>query len=488
MKRIIFLLFLLILMKIVWSQPIPVKSRHTVIIDTDCAIDDMRAISILLSRPEITIEAITTCDGSLPPDEGAIKVKSLINEFNRSDIPVARGDIQKEINPPWREFNRQINWGDEKINGEIDLNAVSLCEDKLKNADESIILICLGPLTNIARLIKSDKKLLLKIERIIWYNDAVMPLHGFNFICDSNSVKRVFSSGIRIDVISNLHNEFAFFDSAMFAVSKQSDTKLANIFNQVYSQPAVIEKLNQNHFRLSDDLISLYITNPELFDMSIMPYPSKTRYNQNFDVHGVREAFCDMLQGVYVSERNVVFNNFPDKREMFNYDIRPIMDSAISRYGNEEWKANVMSSEFHGHLGVFSIVGAKMGIKARELFNVGPDMLTVITFAGSNPPYSCLNDGIQVSTGATIGMGTIQIATDSITRPSAIFTYKNQSFRISLKKEYLEQVDSDILEGIKKFGLMDDGYWKLVRRNALQYWLEWDRDQIFDIEEISSMD
>ncbi len=45
--------------------------------------------------------------------------------------------------------------------------------------------------------------------------------------------------------------------------------------------------------------------------------------------------------------------------------------------GYDEWKANVMTDEFHGHLGVFSIVGAKMGIKARELFGVGADMLEV---------------------------------------------------------------------------------------------------------------
>ena len=36
-----------------------------------------------------------------------------------------------------------------------------------------------------------------------------------------------------------------------------------------------------------------------------------------------------------------------------------------------------------------------------------------------------------------------------------------------------------------KFGLMDDGYWKLIRHNALKYWVEWDRNKIFDIEEIS---
>ncbi len=91
-------------------------------------------------------------------------------------------------------------------------------------------------------------------------------------------------------------------------------------------------------------------------------------------------------------------------------------------------------------------------------------MLEVVTFAGSKPPYSCLNDGLQVSTGATLGMGTIHLAADSIAKPTAIFTRKGRSVRISLKKEYLEKVDADINEGILKFGLMDDGYWKLIFR------------------------
>jgi pyrimidine-specific ribonucleoside hydrolase len=168
---------------------------------------------------------------------------------------------------------------------------------------------------------------------------------------------------------------------------------------------------------------------------------------------------------------------------MFNYDVRTIIDSAIARYGADEWKANVMTDEFHGHLGVFSIVGAKMGIRAREIFGAGPDLLVVTTYAGSKPPFSCLTDGIQVSTGATLGMGTIHLAADTIASPKAVFTYKGRSVLISLKEEYLEKVDADIKEGILKFGLMDDGYWKLIRHNALRYWLEWDRNKIFDVEE-----
>jgi pyrimidine-specific ribonucleoside hydrolase len=333
-------------------------------------------------------------------------------------------------------------------------------------------------------MIKKDPALLSKVERIVWYNESTKPLQGFNYECDKENADMVFQSGARIDVISNLKKAEANFDTSMYSLCSQSQTHLAKILYNVHSQKAVFEKLKQNHFSLCDDLVALYITNPELFDINTMINKVNVRYNQDYNIQAVKEAYGDMIKGTYVSEHNVVFNRFPDQRDMFNYDVRPIMDSAIARYGYEEWKANVMTDEFHGHLGVFSIVGAKMGIRAREIFGVGPDMLEVISYAGSKPPYSCMNDGIQVSTGATLGMGTIHLASDSIIRPSAVFKYQNRSIRISLKNEYLEQVDADINEGIIKFGLMDDGYWKLIRRNALKYWVEWDRDKIFDITEV----
>jgi inosine-uridine nucleoside N-ribohydrolase/formylmethanofuran dehydrogenase subunit E len=486
MKKVVIFLSLGFYATSLKAQPLPVKLMHTVIVDTDGAIDDMRAISLLLARPEIIIKAILLSDGSLSPGEGAEKVTSLLHEFNYNNIPVACGDIMKGINPPWRQFNRQISWGRETGSRVTGLNAVDCLSEILSRANEKIILVCLGPLTNIGQLIKGNANLLSKIERIIWYNESVKPLLGFNYECDKEAAERVFKSGVRIDVISNLNNEKVFFDSSVYDVCRQSETRLAAILYYVHSQQVVLEKLKQNHFRLCDDLVALYLTNPELFDINIMTGKLNVRYNQDYNVQGVKEAIFDMINGVYVSERNVVFNRFPVQREMFNYDVRPIIDSAIARYGSDEWKANVMTDEFHGHLGVFSIVGAKMGIRARELFGVGPDMLEVVTYAGTKPPYSCLNDGIQVSTGATLGMGTIHLVTDSITKPSAVFTYKGRSVRISLKKEYFEKVDADINEGILKFGLMDDGYWKLIRHNALKYWVEWDRNKIFDIAEISN--
>jgi inosine-uridine nucleoside N-ribohydrolase/formylmethanofuran dehydrogenase subunit E len=484
MKKLLVFSLVVIFSLEIFAQPIPVKLKHSVIIDTDGAIDDMRAISLLLSRPEITIRAVLLSDGSLTPDESSEKVSSLFHEFMCDSIPVAHGEILEGVNPPWREFSRQVIWSSEASGRSTGLNAVDCLSDKLTMAKEKIILVCLGPLTNIGQLIRRNPSLLALVERIIWYNDSVKPMQGFNYECDKVNADFVFRSGVRLDVISNLNNNTALFDTSMYNVCRRSKTHLGSILYYVHSQQAVSEKLNQNHFRLCDELVALYLTNPELFGMNTLTDKLNVRYNGEYSAEGVEEAICDMINGKYVSAGNVVFNGFPDKPEMFSYDIRPIIDSAISLYGPDEWKANVMTDEFHGHLGVFSIVGAKMGIRARELFGVGTDMLEVTTYAGLRPPYSCLNDGIQVSTGATLGMGTINVSADSIVRPEAVFTHKGRSIRISLKKEYLGRVDSDINEGIVKFGLMDDGYWKLIRHNALKYWLEWDRKKIFDITEI----
>jgi pyrimidine-specific ribonucleoside hydrolase len=483
-KRFIASIWLILFITNVWSQPRPEKLSSSVIIDTDCGFDDMRAISLLLAQPEITVKAILTSDGSLPPKEGSEKVLSLLNEFEKSNIPVACGEVEKSINPAWRPFCRNISWGSQS-NGQLtNINAADLLLKVLNSESEKITLVCLGSLTNIYEAIRKDPTVLKKVDRIIWYNDAVKPLEGFNYECDKESANSVLKSGLRVDVISNLNFENALFDTSLADLCAKSDTKLAHVLGNVFSQQIVNEKLKENHYKLCDDLLVLYLTNPELFGINTDIDKLYVRYNTDYNLNGIKEAISDMIKGIYETERNVVFNKFPVQRELFNYDVRPIIDSAIARYGYEEWKANVMTDEFHGHLGVFSIVGAKMGIKAREIFGVEPDMLEVITYAGTKPPYSCLTDGIQVSTGATLGMGTIRLAQDSEVQPSAIFTYKNQSVRITLKKEYLEKVDADINEGIVKFGLMDDGYWKLVRRNALKYWLEWDRNKIFDIVEI----
>ena len=109
---------------------------------------------------------------------------------------------------------------------------------------------------------------------------------------------------------------------------------------------------------------------------------------------------------------------FPDQASFYQEDVAPWVDRIVARYGAEEWRCVVLTHELHGHLGVLNVLGAKMGLRARELLNSPPEGLRVISHAGLTPPLSCFNDGLQIATGATLGRGTIRVET-AAPRPAA---------------------------------------------------------------------
>ena len=456
--------------------------NEKIIIDTDCGIDDFHAINFLLSQPEIEISAIIVSEGTLEPEDGVVKIRSLLKEWNTDLIPVICSSGRINEIPPWREFNRQLKWGSQVEDISCD-DYMQVLKMLFEREDISAYsLVCMGSLYTANDILENHPEFMKQIKRIIWYTRSAKPLQGFNYDCDRSAADKILSSdNMRIDIISNLNDETQIWDKVLLQEPDRKDNKLLNIISDFHQQQAMMNLDHHQHHFLKDELVAAYILNPELFGMNINPSDIWIRYNESYNMPAIKEVMTDLLTGSYRFRKNIVFNEFPSDRKMFNYDVRQIMDSAISRHGEDEWKACIITDEFHGHLGVFSIVGAKMGIKAREIFKVGPDNLTVISYAGTIPPYSCLNDGIQVSTGATLGQGTISVARDTLTRPEAIFTYRNKSVKISLKEKYLNIINRDIREGVVKFGLMDDGYWKLVRYSALKYWLKWDRNEIFII-------
>jgi pyrimidine-specific ribonucleoside hydrolase len=455
-----------------------------VIVDTDCGIDDQRALAMLLTNKFINVEAIVTSDGNMDPVEGVTKIKAMLKELNFENIPVGFGSKSLIKTPEWRNFCQSLPWGTSASTNTSATDALTLLQKKLLDSKQPLIYICLGPLSNLANLQEKKPEALKMIQKVIWYNKQVYPTAGFNYEADQKAADQFIKSKIRVDVISNLSVQSAVIDEKLSTIIYTSTTPISTYLSKIYKSDIFVKANHTMTQKFVDDLTVIYLLNPELFDLNVKPQNIYLHYTTGFNVNAIKEVFYDLFSGEYQLEKNIVFNVFPNNREMFNYDVRQVMDSILMLYGKEEWKACVMTDEFHGHLGIFSIVGAKMGIRAREFFGVGPDQMEVISFAGLKPPYSCLNDGLQVSTGATLGRGTIQISADSITRTEAIFICKGRKIKLSLKHEYVEQSDADIKDGLLKYGLMDEGYWKLVRRNAIKYWKEWDRNKIFDVVEM----
>ena len=175
-----------------------------------------------------------------------------------------------------------------------------------------------------------------------------------------------------------------------------------------------------------------------------------------------------------------ILSPFPTNIDFYSADVAPIVDYVVSRYGRDEWRAAVLTNELHGHLGIYATIGVKMGIFAREKLG-NPHHMKVISFAGNTPPISCMNDGLQVSTGATIGHGLITIEANAEAYPGAIFIAEGKKIELKLKDKYAEIIANDIRLGIESYGRLSPKYWAYVRHLAIEYWQAFDRNEIFDV-------
>ncbi len=176
--------------------------------------------------------------------------------------------------------------------------------------------------------------------------------------------------------------------------------------------------------------------------------------------------------------KTVCLKEYPTDPSLFKELVQPYVTKIIDRHGLEEWKAVLLTNELHRHLGMWSIVGAKMGVRAREVLEAPFDMLDVISFSGFKPPFSCLNDGIQVSTGASLGRGTI--TNTHLGRPAAIFFYKDKKVTMRVKPEIMKTIRGVIKEYSKKYVFQSPRYFQELDKISLEYWLKWDRKKMFE--------
>ncbi|MEN8250968.1 MAG: nucleoside hydrolase, partial [Bacteroidota bacterium] len=457
--------------------------KYHVIIDTDGAIDDMRAISMLLSANDIRVLAVNCSQGTLAPEMVFVKVNSLLSAFSHEGIPVG---ISEEINsglPAWASFAQDIRWANEMNIQHVDSKrkSIEILNSTIDNYQNKVTLIALGSLKTYADWIKADRNVVEKIKRIIWYNNHNIE-EGFNYRVSPESFNYIKQSGISLDVVASNTGDLIVNQDYLNHIHSTNSIYASQI-KDVHSQESVVEKINDKHLHLWDDIVPLYLTIPILFEIEAKQNIKLVSINQQIPPSFINETIGKLLISAN-STNNRVFKAFPIDTALYKMDYAKMLNKTIGKYGVIEWKAISMTNEIHGHTGIYSIIGAKMGIRAMEYFNVGINNLLVKTFAGNKPPLSCFNDGIQISTGATIGQGLITISDSISATPSAIFEFNNQQVNIAVIPEIAEQMQNDIEYGITNYGLQSDKYWLYIEELAIKYWAEYDRKAIFVIEKM----
>jgi pyrimidine-specific ribonucleoside hydrolase len=154
------------------SAPIPV------VIDTDIGayVDDGFALALAVASPELDIVGITTVGRSSAPDpfvgpgdDRAWLVCRFLTQVGIKSMPVAAGqdpqpksEIDGQIQyrrHPAAVFNRTLKPAKE--------SAVELMARLAKERDGELVIICLSPLTNVARLLKEHPDAAKKIKRLV---------------------------------------------------------------------------------------------------------------------------------------------------------------------------------------------------------------------------------------------------------------------------------------------------------------------------------
>ena len=114
-------------------------------------------------------------------------------------------------------------------------------------------------------------------------------------------------------------------------------------------------------------------------------------------------------------------------------------------------------TEFHGHLGPFLVLGIRMGLLAlKDLGSSGHKDVEALVRTGTTPPISCLVDGIQISTGCTMGKG--NIATEDLGRAEATFYADGKSLTLKVKDKVIAEIKAG------KYVNLEDFAWEVSER------------------------
>ena len=182
------------------------------IIDTDPGVDDAIAILMAMASSEIEILGLTTVGGNVPLARATRNALSLLQAASRSDIPVAKGASRplrgKFAYAPYFHgpsgLSRRLP---DPANGPVEDGAVKFLYDQLTGERGEAVLVALGPLTNLAVLLRERPIALEQAKQIVVMGGAVntpgnvTPEAEFNFYCDPVAADIVLSSRLPITMV-----------------------------------------------------------------------------------------------------------------------------------------------------------------------------------------------------------------------------------------------------------------------------------------------
>ena len=178
--------------------------KKKVIIDCDPGIDDSLALMLALSMEELEVLGITVVCGNSPVEMGVGNAKRVLQFMDRLDVPVFAGAAA----PLRREFVNALDTHGRDGLGESFLPDVKGYDQEMEAEEflartikeESCSVIALGPLTNLARLLRKDPESFDQMEELVSMGGSFKshgncsPVAEYNYWADPDSAAVVYEA------------------------------------------------------------------------------------------------------------------------------------------------------------------------------------------------------------------------------------------------------------------------------------------------------
>jgi len=250
-----------------------------VIIDCDPGHDDAIALLMAHKLPEIELVAVTTVCGNAPIERTTINARRIMELLDATDVPIAAGCST----PLARKLVLGTADGPSGLDGSpylpepktelVPMHGVDFLAQTLREADEPIVLVPTGPLTNIGMLVLKHPDVLPKIEKVVLMGGAfyrrseIITPTEFNIFCDPEAAEIVLASGLDITMVGLDVTMHVLVEQEEFAAIEKIDTPLSRV---VFDWLKFYEKLHRGQMgiggALHDPLALAVVIDPDLIE------------------------------------------------------------------------------------------------------------------------------------------------------------------------------------------------------------------------------
>ena len=274
------------------------------IIDTDTGSDDAVALLMAFQHPDIEVIGITTVSGNVPMKQGTLNAL-YCTELCNVDVPVYEGADRPLLRDAFHAeyFHGEDGLGDQgdayvPTRQPADGHAVDQLI-KLIQANPGVVLVTLGPLTNVALALRQAPEIVQNVSRCVVMGGAactfgnVSPAAEFNVWCDPEAARIVFHSGMKVEMVGwelSIDNYALNFDE--IEAIRQIDTPLAHF--TIDCNETAIEA-----FRIQTGQRALALPDPVAMAVAIDPSICTHKSDHYVDV----ETQSDLTRGMTVVDR-----------------------------------------------------------------------------------------------------------------------------------------------------------------------------------------